>query len=92
MSSRSRVSAVTTWPALLTDQAAVSALRSRKARGAKPFAMLVRDLGIARRYAHIDDAEAAVLTSPARPIVLLRRRAGRARRRRRRTGQPAARV
>jgi hydrogenase maturation protein HypF len=57
------------------DQAAVSALRSHKARGAKPFAMLVRDLGIARRYAHIDDAEAAVLTSPARPIVLLRRRA-----------------
>src|SRR5271155_3715246 len=57
------------------DQAAGSALRSRKARGAKPFAMLVRDLGIARRYAHIDDAEAAVLTSPARPIVLLRRRA-----------------
>src|SRR5271156_6582709 len=57
------------------DQGAVSARRSRKARGAKPFAMLVRDLGIARRYAHIDDAEAAVLTSPARPIVLLRRRA-----------------
>ena len=57
------------------DQAAVTALRSRKARGAKPFAMLVRDLGVARRYAHIDDAEAAVLTSPARPIVLLRRRA-----------------
>jgi len=56
------------------DDAAVGALRRRKARGAKPFAMLVRDLDIARRYAHIDDAEAAVLTSPARPIVLLRRR------------------
>src|SRR5271166_3939392 len=56
------------------DDAAVGALRRRKARGAKPFAMLVRDLHIARRYAHIDDAEAAVLTSPARPIVLLRRR------------------
>jgi hydrogenase maturation protein HypF len=60
---------------VVDDQAAVSALRSRKARGAKPFAMLVRDLDIARRYAHIDAAEAAVLTSPARPIVLLRRRA-----------------
>jgi hydrogenase maturation protein HypF len=60
---------------VVDDQAAVSALRSRKARGAKPFAMLVRDLDIARRYVHIDDAEAAVLTSPARPIVLLRRRA-----------------
>lgn len=55
------------------DDAAVGALRERKARGAKPFAMLVRDLDVARRYAHIDDAEAAVLSSPARPIVLLRR-------------------
>jgi hydrogenase maturation protein HypF len=60
---------------VVDDEAAVNALRSRKARGAKPFAMLVRDLDIARRYAHIDDAEAAVLSSPARPIVLLRRRA-----------------
>ncbi len=56
------------------DKAAVIALRTRKARGAKPFAMLVRDLDVARRYAHIDDSEAAVLSSPARPIVLLRRR------------------
>jgi hydrogenase maturation protein HypF len=56
------------------DEAAVIALRTRKARGAKPFAMLVRDLDIARRYAHFDDSEAAVLSSPARPIVLLRRR------------------
>ena len=56
------------------DEAAVAALRTRKARGAKPLAMLVRDLDVARRYAHIDDAEAAVLTSAARPIVLLRRR------------------
>src|SRR6201996_4496218 len=59
---------------VVDDDAAVGALRSRKARGAKPFAMLVRDLDIARRYAQIDDAEAAVLTSPACPIVLLRRR------------------
>jgi hydrogenase maturation protein HypF len=56
------------------DEAAVVALRTRKARGAKPFAMLVADLDIARRYALFDDAEAAVLSSPARPIVLLRRR------------------
>src|SRR5271163_3386927 len=56
------------------DEAAVVALRARKARGAKPFAVLVRDLDVARRYAHIDDTEAAVLSSPARPIVLLRRR------------------
>lgn len=58
------------------DDSAVGALRARKARGAKPFAMLVRDLGVARRYAHIDADDAAVLSSPARPIVLLRRRHG----------------
>jgi hydrogenase maturation protein HypF len=56
------------------DAAALAALRARKARGAKPFAILVRDLDVARRYAHVDDAEAEVLSSPARPIVLLRRR------------------
>ncbi|MEB4208693.1 carbamoyltransferase HypF [Mycobacterium sp. 94-17] len=58
------------------DPTAVAALRARKARGAKPFAMLVRDLDVARRYAHVDDTEAGVLSGPARPIVLLRRRAG----------------
>ncbi|SPM37532.1 Hydrogenase maturation factor HypF (carbamoyltransferase) [Mycobacterium rhizamassiliense] len=56
------------------DEDTVTALRARKMRGAKPFAMLVRDLGVARRYARIDDSEAAVLSSSARPIVLLRRR------------------
>jgi hydrogenase maturation protein HypF len=59
---------------VVDDEAVVGALRGRKARGAKPFAMLVRDLDIARRYACIDDTEAAVLASQARPIVLLRRR------------------
>jgi hydrogenase maturation protein HypF len=59
---------------VVDDEAVVSVLRTRKARGAKPFAVLVRDLDVARRYAHIDDAEAEVLSSPARPIVLLRRR------------------
>jgi hydrogenase maturation protein HypF len=56
------------------DEDAVADLRSRKARGGKPFAVLVRDLDAARRYAEIDTAEAAVLCSPARPVVLLRRR------------------
>ncbi len=59
---------------IVDDDAAVLSLRARKARGAKPFAMLVRDLDVARRYAYVDDTEAAVLSSPARPIVLLRRR------------------
>ncbi|WP_406816351.1 carbamoyltransferase HypF [Mycobacterium sp. M23085] len=58
------------------DATAVGVVRARKARGAKPFAILVRDLDVARRYAHVDGTEAAVLCGPARPIVLLRRRAG----------------
>ncbi|WP_186814241.1 carbamoyltransferase HypF [Pseudonocardia asaccharolytica] len=57
------------------DESAVRALRGRKARGGKPFAVLVRDLPVARRFAEVDAAEAAVLTSPARPVVLLDRRA-----------------
>ncbi|OBH03990.1 carbamoyltransferase HypF [Mycobacterium sp. E1747] len=56
------------------DDTAVAALRARKARGAKPFAMLVRDLDAARAYAYVDDTEAAALLAPARPIVLLKRR------------------
>lgn len=59
---------------LVDYDAAVRMVRTRKARGAKPFAVLVRDLDIARRYAHVNDTEAAILSSPARPIVLLRRR------------------
>jgi hydrogenase maturation protein HypF len=55
------------------DDAVIGTLRARKARGAKPFAMLVRDVDVARRYAHVAATEAAVLLSPARPIVLLRR-------------------
>src|SRR3954447_16762460 len=61
---------------LATSEAAVATVRTRKARGGKPFAVMVRDLAAARELAEIDDAEAAVLTSPARPVVLLRRRAG----------------
>ena len=73
--SPSKESAATTLPARVDDDTAVGSLRARKSRGAKPFAVLVRDLEVARRYAYINDAEAAVLSSPARPIVLLRRRA-----------------
>jgi hydrogenase maturation protein HypF len=53
---------------------AVAKLRQRKARHGKAFAVLVSDLDVARRYAEISEAEAQVLSSPARPVVLLRRR------------------
>jgi hydrogenase maturation protein HypF len=57
-----------------TSDAALGRLRERKRRAAKPFAVMVRDLEAARRVAHLDDAEAACLAGPQRPIVLLRRR------------------
>ncbi|OBI17442.1 carbamoyltransferase HypF [Mycobacterium sp. E2327] len=58
------------------DAAAIEAIRRRKARHGKAFAVMVRDLDIARRYAHISKSEAAALLSPSRPVVLLRRRRG----------------
>lgn len=59
---------------VVDDESVVCAVRARKSRGDKPFAVLVRDLAVARRYAFVDATEATVLSGPARPIVLLRRR------------------
>jgi hydrogenase maturation protein HypF len=55
------------------DQAAVGALRARKHREDKPFAVLAADLPAARALGEVDPAAAALLTSPGRPIVLLPR-------------------
>lgn len=51
-------------------------LRWRKARSAKPFALMARDLGVVRRIAQTDAEERRILSGPARPIVLLHRRQG----------------
>ncbi|GLV52716.1 carbamoyltransferase [Thermobispora bispora] len=56
------------------DERAVRTLRERKARAGKAFAVMARDLATARRLAGIGPAEAAALTGPAAPIVLLTRR------------------
>ena len=55
-----------------TNDDAVARLRRRKHRDAKPLAVMVRSLDEARRLAVVSDAEAALLTSRERPIVLLR--------------------
>jgi hydrogenase maturation protein HypF len=57
------------------DGQAVRTLRARKHRPEKPFAIMLPDLEIARRLCHVDAQEASLLTAPAAPIVLLRRRA-----------------
>jgi len=55
------------------SQAAVAALRGRKHREDKPFAVLAADLTAARALGQVDQAAAALLSSPGRPIVLLPR-------------------
>ncbi|MGV9332258.1 carbamoyltransferase HypF [Nocardia sp. NPDC003726] len=60
-----------------TNEPAVAELRRRKRRGDKPFAVMVPDLATARAVVTVDDAAAKLLTSPARPIVLLARRSPR---------------
>jgi len=53
---------------------AVARLRQRKHREEKPFAVMSPDIETVRRYAEIADAEADLLASPRRPIVLLKKR------------------
>lgn len=48
-------------------------LRRRKRREAKPFAALFPSLAALRKHCAVSAAEAALLSGPARPIVLLRR-------------------
>ncbi|WP_333774905.1 carbamoyltransferase HypF [Streptomyces sp. IBSBF 3136] len=55
------------------DAGAVARLRRRKKRDSKPFAVMVDDLRAAARLADCGAAEAELLESPARPIVLLRK-------------------
>jgi hydrogenase maturation protein HypF len=58
------------------SEPAVAALRARKHREDKPFAVMVADLDGARALGRVDPVEAAMLASPRRPIVLLRRLEG----------------
>jgi len=55
------------------SESAVARLRARKSREAKPFAVLARDPEV---LCEVAPAERELLVSPARPIVLLRRRDG----------------
>ena len=57
------------------NEAAVARLRERKHRYGKPLAVMVRDLEAARAVCVLTAEEESLLMTPARPIVLLRRRA-----------------
>ncbi len=58
-----------------TNPTAVATLRARKLRRDKPFAVMLPDLAAVERYCIVSDAERALLTSTARPIVILHKRA-----------------
>ncbi len=58
-----------------SSEAAVSALRSRKRRYAKPFAVMVASIDDAERVASLTDRDRELLVSAAAPIVLVERRA-----------------
>jgi hydrogenase maturation protein HypF len=57
-----------------TNPAAVSRLRQGKRRVEKPFAIMAADLEAVRSFGELDDASRALLLSPERPIVLLRKK------------------
>jgi hydrogenase maturation protein HypF len=57
-------------------EAAAAALRARKHREDKPFAVMAADLAAAQQLCEVDEASAGLLTSPRRPIVLMPRRPG----------------
>lgn len=57
-----------------SSQDAVAALRQRKGRDDKPFAIMVADVEQAEQLCYVDDLERELLSSRARPIVLLRRK------------------
>ncbi|WP_310768071.1 carbamoyltransferase HypF [Mycobacterium sp. Z3061] len=58
------------------DAAAVSELRRRKTRPAKPFAVMAADVAAAQSICRVDGETANLLRSPAAPIVLLPGRDG----------------
>jgi hydrogenase maturation protein HypF len=60
---------------LLVDAAnydAVAALRARKQREAKPFALMLPSMECVRRFCEVSSGEQRLLESPAAPIVLLK--------------------
>ncbi len=59
---------------LAASVAAVSTLRERKKRPAKPFAVMFRDIDTLERYCETGEVERKLLLSPEAPIVLLRRK------------------
>jgi hydrogenase maturation protein HypF len=59
-----------------TDDEVLALLRRRFNRPRQPFAVMARDLETVRKFAEVSQAEAELLTSYRRPIVVLQRSPG----------------
>ncbi|MCK4555790.1 MAG: Sua5/YciO/YrdC/YwlC family protein, partial [Candidatus Aenigmarchaeota archaeon] len=59
---------------LADNKKAVAELRARTSRPNKPFAVMVRDIKMAREIAHVSAVEEKILLSSSRPITLLKAR------------------
>jgi hydrogenase maturation protein HypF len=57
-----------------TRTESVRTLRKRKHREEKPFAVMSKDVEAVRTFAVLEDAEIQLLTSPQRPITLLKKK------------------
>jgi hydrogenase maturation protein HypF len=61
---------------LATDDGVLARLRKYKKRPTKPFALMALSLEVAEKIAELDAKARELLASPARPIVILPRKAG----------------
>ncbi len=57
-----------------TDETVVSALRERKKRKEKPFAVMSKDIEAIRKYAEAGEQDEKLLKSREKPIVLLKKK------------------
>lgn len=57
-----------------TDIDALKKIRQIKTREKKPFALMMRNIGVVRKYALVDESEEEMLKSWRRPIVLLQQK------------------
>jgi hydrogenase maturation protein HypF len=60
--------------ACLTNPTYVNTLRAISGRPHKPYAILCRDMNMVQQIAHVSMEEERLLCSPARPIVVLRKK------------------
>ncbi|WP_121922606.1 carbamoyltransferase HypF [Hydrogenothermus marinus] len=57
-----------------TNNNSLQTLRQRKKRGEKPFAIMFKDINQIKKYANITKLEEAIILSPEKPIVIVKKK------------------